>query len=115
MTSERFTIEVGEVSDLEARVIVQFADVDVRLSGCLRGPFCEKAHTLPAEYPLVRLDGRLSAAEAIVTDPCAWSPELPHLYRVEVEAIRGGAVVATYHGELGLRRTSEPKNWDHIK
>jgi beta-galactosidase/beta-glucuronidase len=70
---------------------------------------------LPAEYPLVRLTGQGSAAEAIVTDPCAWSAELPHLYRVEVEATRGNAVVATYHGELGLRRTSEPKNWDHIK
>lgn len=115
MTDEGFTIDVGEVSDLEARVIVRFADDDVRLSGCLRGPYCEKAHTLPAEYPLVRLAGQKSTAEAIVTDPCAWSPELPHLYRVEVEAIRGDAVVATYHGELGLRRTSEPKNWDHIK
>ncbi len=115
MTSEGFTIEVGEVSDLEARVIVRYVDDDVRLCGCLRGPFCEKAHTLPAEYPLVRLAGQASAAEAIVTDPCAWSPELPHLYRVEVEAIRGDAEAAAYHGELGLRRTSEPKNWDHIK
>jgi beta-galactosidase/beta-glucuronidase len=115
VTDAGFTIDVGEVSDLEARVIVRFADENVQLSGCLRGPFCETAHTLPAEYPLVRLAGQNSAAEAIVTDPCAWSPELPHLYRVEVEAIRGDAVVATYYGELGLRRTSEPKNWDHIK
>lgn len=115
MTSDGFTIDVGEVSDLEARVIVRFADDDVQLSGSLRGPYCKNAHTLPAEYPLVRLAGQQSEAVAIVTDPCAWSPELPHLYRVEVEAIRGDAVVATYHGQLGLRRTSEPKNWDHIK
>jgi beta-galactosidase/beta-glucuronidase len=113
--SDGFTVDVGEVSDLEARVIVRYAEDDVRLIGCLRGPFCEKAHTLPAEYPLVRRAGQESAVEAIVTDPCSWSPELPHLYRVEVEAIRGDTVVSAYHGELGLRRTSEPKNWDHIK
>ncbi|MGE3239657.1 MAG: hypothetical protein AB7G28_22530 [Pirellulales bacterium] len=113
MTSDGFTIEVGEVSDLEARVIVRFSGDGAELRGRLLGPYCEKAHTLPAEYPLVRLDSQ--AAEATVTDPCGWSPELPHLYRVEVEAVREGAVVAEYHGELGLRRTTPLKNWDHIK
>ena len=56
-----------------------------------------------------------AAAEAVVTDPCLWSEELPHLYHANVEALRGDVVVAEYHGEIGLRRTSPAKNWDHIK
>lgn len=115
MKSDGFTIEVGEVSDLEARVVVRYASDGIRLRGRLRGPYCKKAHTLPADYPLSQIGEHDAAAEAIVTDPCAWSPELPHLYRVEVEAVRGDEVVAVYNGELGLRRTSPARNWDHIK
>jgi beta-galactosidase/beta-glucuronidase len=33
-----------------------------------------------------------------------WSPELPHLYQVDVEACHGGRVIAEYHGKIGLRR-----------
>ena len=43
-------------------------------------------------------------AEAVVTDPCMWSPEMPHLYHVDVEARQGEQVVAEYHGTIGLRR-----------
>jgi hypothetical protein len=115
MTPAEFEIEVGEVSDLEARVVVRFASMHEQLRGCLRGPYCERAHTLPADYPLIAVASAAGVYEAIVTDPCAWSPELPHLYRVEVEAVRGGEIVAAYQGEIGLRRTSPTKNWDHIK
>ena len=117
MSGDGFEIVAGDVSDLEARVIVRFGGAHVQLRGLLRGPFCEKAHTLPADYPLVALSGADigAVAEAVVTDPCSWSPELPHLYRVEVEALRNGEVIASYQGELGLRRTSPLKNWDHIE
>jgi hypothetical protein len=37
------------------------------------------------------------------------------LYQAHVEAVRGDLVLAEYHGEIGLRRTSPAKNWDHIK
>jgi beta-galactosidase/beta-glucuronidase len=48
-------------------------------------------------------------AEAIVPDPCVWSPELPHLYEVDVEARQGERVVGEYHGMIGLRRTPPKK------
>jgi hypothetical protein len=98
---------------MEARVIVRFdatsAHTDqqpnsVTLRGTLRGPFCESARTLPAEFPFYALlAAQRPAAEAVVPDPCFWSPELPHLYRADLEAVCGGHVIAEYHGEIGLR------------
>jgi beta-galactosidase/beta-glucuronidase len=99
-------IVVGDVNDIEARVSARFVGeaANVVVSGTIRGPFCEKAHTLPADYDFRgRGDG---TAEAVVPDPCTWSPEVPHLYRVEVTARCGGKVVAEYGGEIGLRRSS---------
>ena len=49
-------------------------------------------------------DPRVVVAEAVVTDPCMWSAEMPHLYDVDVEARRGERVVAEHHGKIGLRR-----------
>ena len=43
-------------------------------------------------------------AEVVVSDPCLWSAEMPHLYHVQVEARQGERVVAEYRGEIGLRR-----------
>jgi hypothetical protein len=42
-------------------------------------------------------------AEAIVPDPCFWSPELPFLYRVEVELRHGDKLVSTTVRMLGIR------------
>jgi beta-galactosidase/beta-glucuronidase len=41
-----------------------------------------------------------------VADPCMWSEEMPHLYHVEVEALKSGQVIAEHHGTVGLRRLS---------
>ena len=99
-------ISVGDVTDMEAVVRARFlGDRIATLRGTLRGPFCEKARTLPADFPFRDLGSQqLGTAEAIVTDPCMWTPEMPHLYRVEVEAIEGDRVVAEYHGTIGLER-----------
>jgi beta-galactosidase/beta-glucuronidase len=48
-------------------------------------------------------------AKAIVADPCVWSPELPHLYQVDVVAQRSERVIAEYHGKIGLRRKGGPR------
>ena len=62
---------------------------DVTLSGHLIGPECRFARTLPAKI-LFQFRGRGAGgellAEAIVPDPCFWTPELPMLYRVEIVA-----------------------------
>jgi hypothetical protein len=109
-------ITVGDVSDVEAHVYARYSAASARpteaspsehvlLHGILRGPFCETARTLPADIPFRDLGpGGIGVARAIVPDPCVWSPELPHLYQVDVEARQGGKLIAEYHGQIGLRR-----------
>jgi hypothetical protein len=118
MTRGAIELEVGDVSNMKARVFARYrpaAGERIILRGTLRGPYCDKAHTLPADYAFRDLGPAEAAAEAVVTDPCLWSEELPHVYQANVEAICGDIVVAEYHGVVGLRRTSPTKNWDGIK
>jgi len=115
-------LELGDVSNMEARVVVRFRaaangptafEPPLEFRGSLRGPYCEAARTLPAEYPFRALGGQESpAAEAIVTDPCWWSADLPHLYQADVQAIRGEEIVAEFHGKLGLRSSGPMKTWE---
>ena len=106
---EEFEIAVGDVSDVEARVIACYRGLEegIKLSGTLRGPYCGTSRTLPAEYAFQDMsrDGD-ARAEAVVPDPCLWSAEMPHLYQVDVEALQGDRVIAEYHGTIGLRRMS---------
>jgi len=74
------------------------------LVGQVRGPRCLHAQTLPVSSPLVDLGpGPTLLARATLTDPCFWSPDLPAIYDVTVNLLRGGEVVATAHREIGLR------------
>jgi hypothetical protein len=113
--SDEIEILVGDVNDVEGHVLARFKRTSstqdggqpIVLSGTLRGPYCETARTLPAEFAFRDLGPKeVGLAEAIVPDPCVWSPELPHLYKVDVEARQGDRVVAEYNGKIGLRRTS---------
>lgn len=111
-------VHITGITEHEATVRVSYRGEEgagVTLQGALRGPYCERAHTLPADFPLRALPGNTPTAETMITDPCMWSEELPHLYRAQVSAVRAGEVVAEYHGEVGLRPTRPPKNFDHIK
>ena len=100
-----------DVNDVEGRVFARYisepqtqGERPVILQGTLRGPFCEKSHTLPAEIRFRDLGGaQPGLAEAIVPDPCIWSPELPHLYQANIEARQGDHVVAEYRAMIGLR------------
>ena len=77
------------------------------LTGTLTGPSCSLAATLPTTSPLVDqgpVEGRLPLARAICTEPGFWTPELPCLYRAEVELRRGGRLVASGRRSVGLRR-----------
>jgi hypothetical protein len=123
MNDEAIEIYVGDVSDMEARVYARFQPaMDERLGkqgpivlrGTLRGPYCERARTLPAEYLFRDLEPAQSGlAEAVVTDPCLWSEDLPHVYHGEVEAVCGDKVVASFRGPIGLRQA--PRNAGHPK
>ena len=100
-------IVVGDVTDVEARVIARYRGTTdgVTLRGTLRGPFCEKARTLPAEFTFQYFGNRGgNQIETVVSDPCMWTPEMPHLYEADLEARRDGELVAEYHGSIGLRR-----------
>jgi hypothetical protein len=115
------TIEiiVCDVNDVEAQVLAQYlgpadhqgpiaAPTPIVIKGTLRGPFCETARTLPAEFRFHNLGPtQPGRAKVVVPDPCIWSPELPHLYQVDVEARRDGELVAEYHGIIGLRRAAK--------
>jgi beta-galactosidase/beta-glucuronidase len=112
--SDEIQISVGDVNDVEGHVFARFkratgeqaSDNPVVLRGTLRGPYCQTARTLPAETTFRDLGPKeIGLAEAIVPDPCVWSPELPHLYEVHVEARQGDRVVAKYRGMIGLRRS----------
>ncbi|MAT70172.1 MAG: hypothetical protein CMJ58_11700 [Planctomycetaceae bacterium] len=57
-------------------------------AGVIRGPFCQFARTLPANFPLQPLPplaGRPPAAAATIVDPCYWTPELPFEYELQCE------------------------------
>jgi beta-galactosidase/beta-glucuronidase len=108
--TDSIEIYVGDVTDVEARVFARYVGAEkdgVVLRGTLRGPNCEVAQTLPAEFVFRDVNSATAGVfvgEAVVTDPCLWSAELPHLYDVDVEAWQGERMVAGYHGRIGLRR-----------
>jgi Glycosyl hydrolases family 2 len=76
-----------------------------QLSGHLIGPTCDFAHTLPARIPFVpRKTDNTLLAEAIVPDPCFWTPELPFLYRADLQLTKKQTVVQQHNGIVGIRR-----------
>ena len=107
-------ITVGDVNDVEARVYARYSapasdavveTEPITLHGTLRGPHCEMARTLPAVFMFRGVPSASPpTAEALVTDPCAWSHELPHLYQADVVAQQGDQILAEYHGTIGFRR-----------
>jgi hypothetical protein len=77
---------------------------DLFLAGQVRGPRCLHAETLPLTSPLVDLGpGPTLLARALVPDPVFWSPDLPAIYDVTVNLLRGTEVIASERREIGLR------------
>ena len=77
---------------------------ELSLSGFVRGPVCEFAKTIPTTTPLVSAGpGESLLAQAVVPDPCFWSPDVPSRYQVCVELRRGKEVLETSERELCLR------------
>lgn len=99
-------ISMGDVTDMEAHVNAQYlGPASATLRGTVRGPFCNNGRTLPATFAFRPKDNKQpNVAEAVITDPCMWTPEMPHVYQVEVQAMDGETAVAAYDGTIGLRR-----------
>lgn len=80
------------------------ADSGFSLVGQVRGPRCALAQTLPTTSPLVDLGpGPTLLARAAIPDPCFWSADLPAIYDVTVNVLRGTEIIATERREIGLR------------
>ncbi len=105
----KLEIFLGEATDVEARVYFRLsgsASPDVLcLRGKITGPFCQYAHTLPAQVSLRPFASEgLVQAEAILPDPCSWTPAMPFLYRAEVEFQDGERGLQQVERLVGIRR-----------
>ena len=98
----------GALTESSARVSFRL-DADERFeleSGQLRGPFCEHARTLATDFALTANEARSAgdiSLQAVVSDPCYWSPDLPHLYELAIRGRRAGKTM-TERRFIGLRR-----------
>lgn len=98
----------GQLTSAEARIYAKLDGVTdssrIRISGAVAGPSCRYARTLAARIPFrKRAGGADVLAEAIVPDPCFWTPEMPYLYEAYVEVCDGEELVAATSQSLGLR------------
>ena len=110
MTSDLSQLDVfyGDLTVNRAFVYARLprpaADAGLSLVGQIRGPRCLMAETLPLTSPLVDLGpGPTLLARAALPDPCFWSPDLPAIYDVTVNLLRGTEIVASARREIGLR------------
>jgi len=106
MDQNQFDITVDDVTDMEAHVRARYLGLaSAMLRGTVRGPFCENGRTLPATFAFRQMDvTQRNVADAVVTDPCMWTRDMPHVYRIELQAMDGEMVVAEFDGTIGLRR-----------
>jgi beta-galactosidase/beta-glucuronidase len=112
--NSKIEIFLGDVTDMEAHVFARYVGPEsVELTGTLRGPFCEIAKTLPADFPFRKTNSQGPAGvEALVTEPCLWSAEMPQLYQVDLKATHNGQTIAEYHGTIGLERLAPRRHVD---
>jgi hypothetical protein len=88
----RLVLFFGDASDAAARVYAELPSMPTQsrghgtqLCGELVGPECRFAQTLSARIPLRDCGaGESLLAEAVVPDPCFWTPELPMMYRAKL-------------------------------
>ena len=105
---EQLEVFFGEATSSQARVYARLLrgnwPSQAKLHGTISGPNCVYAQTLNATCRFVdrgRSDTVL--AEAIVPDPCFWTPRLPFLYRVDLELRLGAEVLAETSRSFGIR------------
>ena len=98
-----------DASDIEARVEVHYAGRNPAravLTGKISGPYVEGSRTLQATIKLrsIAMDSTAPTAEAILPDPCYWSPERPFLYDISLELLREDQVVDSAAFSIALHR-----------
>lgn len=108
MNLDSLQVFYGDAHHAEARIYAHLPGPeipeDVRLVGHVAGPEQAYTRTMREKWPLVdrgTVGGRL--AEAIIADPCFWSAEYPFCYRVYVELVQAGTVIASTERLVGFR------------
>lgn len=106
--SDRLEFFFGDASDAQCRVYARLrgtaAGQGWQLAGSLTGPTCAYAQTLGAKFSLVdRGPGDSLLAEAVVPEPCFWTPDMPHVYAARVELTHDGRPLASATRLLGIR------------
>lgn len=106
--ADHLELFLGAASEAVCRVYARLDDArqDARrqLAGTLTGPRCAYAQTLPATFSFVdRGPGRSLLAEAVVPEPCFWTPEMPQLYNATVQWCEGDRVLAQAERYFGIR------------
>lgn len=108
-TTDEIQIFSGEANPVLARIYVRVPrppnSKGWRLTGTVTGPSNALAATLPATVRLRdRGPGDSLLAEAVLPDPCFWSPQSPALYEVQTAVVDAqGAVRDKFSQVLGVR------------
>jgi hypothetical protein len=97
----------GEATNTQARIYAQLEGLppgNWSMTGTMSGPTSRYAQTLPSTYRFMPVSGgRISLAEALVLDPCFWTPATPNLYTVQIQLRDAGEVVAQTERAFGIR------------
>ena len=82
---ESLKLIVGERTEQHTRIFLTArADSGIaEITGTVCGPYCEFAKTLTADFDLKPSNG--GAVEALVIEPCYWTPQLPFLYDLRLK------------------------------
>lgn len=103
-TIDQIEVFFGATSELESKIYLCAVGPDAQLlQGRIRGPFCKYSETLPADYRCSPLASGHSGLQAIVPDPCFWTPELPFVYEVTVRVASVAGEQQTVQLPLGIR------------
>ncbi len=89
-----WSVRLDSESVAEARLSARPGGGVVSITGGIRGPYCEYARTLAADFPFAATGSAEAevAATAGVYDLCCWSPAMPFRYELQAEVgLEGGA------------------------
>lgn len=82
---DQLSLIVGERSEQHARILLTARENSsiAEITGTLRGPYCEFAKTLTADFALK--PSNAGSVEVLVIEPCYWTPQLPFWYDLRLK------------------------------
>jgi hypothetical protein len=118
MKEPRLAVVLGPCDEMRAEVFFRLAlpgaAGPAQVAGTLVGPHCRLAVTLPATARVVDRgpapttvpagDRSEAVGRAVVTEPAYWTPDLPMLYRLDLEVVTAGPPLHLRKEGIGLRR-----------